>query len=164
MQEPQETRVQSLGQEDPLEEEMATHSTILVWKIPWTEEPGKLQSMGLQRVGNAWATEPRHTLTFFHLLAFSLSRHLCVFFNWSIVDLLICFILISSVNIVIWIFIDHAPFIVIIKYWLHSLCCTIYPCSLFILYRLVSGSESSTPIVPAPPPHPHHFPLLTGHH
>ena len=43
-------QVQSLGQEDPLEEEMATHSSILVWNIPWTEEPGQLQSMGSQRV------------------------------------------------------------------------------------------------------------------
>ena len=48
MQEPQETRVQSLGQEDTLEEEMETHSTILVWKIPWTEEPGGLQSIESQ--------------------------------------------------------------------------------------------------------------------
>ena len=48
MQEMQETRVQSLGQEDPLEEGMATHSSILTWRIPWTEEPGGLQSMGLQ--------------------------------------------------------------------------------------------------------------------
>ena len=46
-----ETQVQSLGQEDPLEEEMATHFSILAWRIPWTEEPGGLQSMGLQRVG-----------------------------------------------------------------------------------------------------------------
>ena len=50
MQEMQETRVQSLGGEDPLEEGMATHSSILAWRIPWTEEPGSLQSMGLQRV------------------------------------------------------------------------------------------------------------------
>ena len=48
----QETSVQSLGQEDPLEKEMATHSCILAWEIPWTEEPGGLQFMGLQRVGN----------------------------------------------------------------------------------------------------------------
>ena len=48
MQETQETWVQSLGQEDALEEEMATHSSILVWEIPWTKEPGGLQSMGLQ--------------------------------------------------------------------------------------------------------------------
>ena len=47
-----ETRVQSLGQEDPLEKEMATHSNILAWKIPWMEEPGGLQSMGSQRIGH----------------------------------------------------------------------------------------------------------------
>ena len=47
-----ETRVQSLGREDPLEKEMATHPSILAWKIPWTEEPGGLQSMGSQRVGH----------------------------------------------------------------------------------------------------------------
>ena len=47
-----EPRVQSLGWEDPLEKEMATHSSTLAWKIPWTEEPGRLQSMGLQRVGH----------------------------------------------------------------------------------------------------------------
>ena len=46
----QETQVQSLGQEDPLEKGMATHSSILAWRIPWTEEPGGLQTMGLQRV------------------------------------------------------------------------------------------------------------------
>ena len=46
----QETRVQSLGQEDPLEEEMATHSSILAWEIPWTEKPGGVQTVGLQRV------------------------------------------------------------------------------------------------------------------
>ena len=49
MQETQEMQVQSLGQEDHLEEGMATHSSILAWKIPWTEEPGGLQSMGLQK-------------------------------------------------------------------------------------------------------------------
>ena len=47
----QETQVWFLGREDPLEEEMATHSSILAWKISWTEEPRGLQSMGLQRVG-----------------------------------------------------------------------------------------------------------------
>ena len=46
----QETQIQSLGQEDPLEKEMATHFSILAWEIPWREEPGGLQSMGLQRV------------------------------------------------------------------------------------------------------------------
>ena len=51
-----ETWVWSLGQEDPLENGMATHSSVLAWRIPWTEEPGGLQSMGLQRVRNNWAT------------------------------------------------------------------------------------------------------------
>ena len=53
----QETWVQSLGQEDPLEKEMATHSSTLVWKIPWMKEPGRLQSRGWQRVGH---TEQLH--------------------------------------------------------------------------------------------------------
>ena len=48
----QETQVQSLGREDPLEKEMATHSSTLAWKIPWLEEPGRLQSVGSQRVGH----------------------------------------------------------------------------------------------------------------
>ena len=48
----QETQVQSLGLEDPLEKGMATHSTVLDWRIPWTEDPGRLQSMGSQRVGH----------------------------------------------------------------------------------------------------------------
>ena len=48
----QETRVRSLGWEEPLEEGMATHSSILAWRIPWTEEPGGLQSMGSHRVGH----------------------------------------------------------------------------------------------------------------
>ena len=53
----QETRVQSLGQEDPLEKKMATLSSTLAWRIPWTEEPGGLQSMGSQRVGQDWEAE-----------------------------------------------------------------------------------------------------------
>ena len=50
----QDTRVQSLGWEDPLKKEMATHFSILAWRIPWTEEPGRL--MGSQRVGHSWVT------------------------------------------------------------------------------------------------------------
>ena len=64
MQETQETRFPSLGWEDPQEEEMATHSSILAWRIPWTEEPGRLQPMGKQRVGYDWA----HTRFSFLLL------------------------------------------------------------------------------------------------
>ena len=52
MQEAQETRVRSLGQEDPLEKEMATYSSLLAWKIPWTEQLGGLQSMGSQSIGH----------------------------------------------------------------------------------------------------------------
>ena len=51
-----ETRVRSLGREDPLEEEVAAHSITLAWKIPWMEEPGRLQSMGSQRVGHDCVT------------------------------------------------------------------------------------------------------------
>ena len=64
-----ETWVRSLGREDPLEEGMATHSSILAWRIPWTEEPGGLQSTGSKRVGHNWATslslsfQDTHSLT-----------------------------------------------------------------------------------------------------
>ena len=57
MQDTQETQVQYLGWEDPLEEEMATHSTLFAWRILWTEEPGGLQSTGSQRVGQDLETE-----------------------------------------------------------------------------------------------------------
>ena len=59
----QETRVQSLGQENLLDKEMATHSSILAWKMPWMEEPGRLQSMGSQRVRHNWATSLSFFLT-----------------------------------------------------------------------------------------------------
>ena len=58
----QETRVHSLGQKDPLEKGMATHSRILAWKIPWTEEPGGLQFMGLQRVGHKLGIKEQHQI------------------------------------------------------------------------------------------------------
>ena len=60
MQELQETQVLSLGREDPLEKEMTTHSSVLAWKIRWTEEPGGLHSMGPQRVGHNLTTEHTH--------------------------------------------------------------------------------------------------------
>ena len=61
MQEVQETWLLSLGREDPLEEEMATHSSTLAWEILWTEEPGGLQSRGVQRVRHDWVTVHTHT-------------------------------------------------------------------------------------------------------
>ena len=64
-----ETQVWSLGQEDPLEKEMATHSSTLAWKIPWTEEPCRLQSMGSQRVRHDWATSLTHSLQSFNQCA-----------------------------------------------------------------------------------------------
>ena len=62
----QETQVRSLGREDPLEKEMATHSSILAWRIPWREEPGRLQSTGSQRAGHDWATSLTHSLNLVH--------------------------------------------------------------------------------------------------
>ena len=56
----QETQVRSLGQEDLLEKEMATHASIIAWDIPWTEETGGLQSMGSQRVGHGLAAKQQH--------------------------------------------------------------------------------------------------------
>ena len=71
----QETRVQSLGQKVPLEKEMATHSSLLAWRIPWTGEPGGLQSIGLQRVRHDRAT---NTFTFIHTV-----QHLAFILNIS---------------------------------------------------------------------------------
>ena len=73
-----ETWVRALGWEDPLEKEMATHSSILAWKIPWTEVPGRLQFMGLQRVAHDWAT------------SLSLSTLLCLENSFSCMTLLTC--------------------------------------------------------------------------
>ena len=65
MKEPQETRVRSLGREEPLEKELATHSSILAWRTPWTEEPGGLRSMESQRVRHDWANNTHtHTHTY----------------------------------------------------------------------------------------------------
>ena len=63
----QETQVRFLGREDPLEKEMAIHSSTLAWKIPWTEEPDRLQSMGSRRVGHDWATSLSFTWWSLHL-------------------------------------------------------------------------------------------------
>ena len=76
MQETQETRVQSLGWEDPLGEEMATHSSILAWKIPWTEEPGGLESMGSQRVRHDCSTNH-------HGVRYGLCVHTCLYAFYS---------------------------------------------------------------------------------
>ena len=80
-----ETWVQSLGWEDPMEKGMATHSSILAWRIPWTEEPGGLQAMGSQRVRHNWGTftslhSPQETNTLISVrLEILLSSSLCTF-------------------------------------------------------------------------------------
>ena len=68
----QETQVRSLGQEDPLEKGMATHSSILAWKIPWTEEPGKLQFMGSQKNQTGLGDQPITTCVFYLICSLSL--------------------------------------------------------------------------------------------
>ena len=76
----QETRVRSLSWEDPLEKEMATHCSILAWKISWTEESGGLQSMGLQRVGHDWVTNT-YLLTYLYVSIFpggSVGKKICL--------------------------------------------------------------------------------------
>ena len=78
MQKPQETKDISLGQEDPLEEEMATHSSILAWRIPWTQEPSGLQSMGLQRVRYDLATKHAYMIDFSSVAMKVLD---CIFFQ-----------------------------------------------------------------------------------
>ena len=64
----QETWIESLGREDPLEQGMATHSSILAWRIPWTEEPGRLQSMESDRVGHDWSDWNSFFVLIFHAL------------------------------------------------------------------------------------------------
>ena len=66
----QETRVQHPGQEDPLENGLATHCSILAWEIPWTEEPGGLQSMGRKRVRHDFMTKQQHSITEPSLMGF----------------------------------------------------------------------------------------------
>ena len=82
-----ETRLQSLGREDPLEKEMAAHSSTLAWKIPWTEEPGRLQSMGSQRVRHDWATTCLMVVTVVFIApdpaAGTVNPHLCQRFLYT---------------------------------------------------------------------------------
>ena len=80
-----------LGQEDPLEKEMATHSSILAWRIPWIEEPGRLQSMGSQKVGHDWVTSLHFistTQTYHTVFCTNILQYLCTKpFNYLIFEL-----------------------------------------------------------------------------
>ena len=78
-----ETRVRFLGREDPLEKEIAIHSSTLAWKIPWTEEPDRLQSMGSQRVGHDWATS-HFTLLSEASFIYITSMYVCIRHKWYI--------------------------------------------------------------------------------
>ena len=84
----QEMQVQSLGQEDPLEKEMATHSSILAWEITWTEEPGSLQSIGLQTVRYDLLTKQQQTATSHYNTALGEVRGLDYFSElfWSFLE------------------------------------------------------------------------------
>ena len=77
----QETRIWSLGQEDPLEKEMETHSSTFAWRIPWTEEPGRLKSLGSERVGHDWATNI--TTTVYHRSVISRLKEVLTYYSLS---------------------------------------------------------------------------------
>ena len=81
-----ETWVWSLGEEDSLEKEMATHSSILAWGIPWMEKPGGLQSTGLQRVGSDWATSLHFTFPKVGFLAWT-PQTTCLWITWKLVEI-----------------------------------------------------------------------------
>ena len=80
----QESQVWSLGQEDPLEKGMATHSSILAWRIPWKEDPGRLQSVGLQRVRLDWATNTTSSVSTKYLVLSNIVYECVVFIDESI--------------------------------------------------------------------------------
>ena len=89
-----ETGVRSLGRKDPLEKEMATRSSILAWKIPWTEEPGRLQSMGSWRVGHDWATSLS--------LSCRTGDSRCCAGNWHSIAQARCTLMYSHIPRIIW--------------------------------------------------------------
>ena len=124
----QETQVQSLGQEDPLEKGMATHSSIHDWRIPWTEEPASLQSMRSRRVRHNWMT------------------------NTLIVDFtMLCLFVLITLCTARWFSYTCILFYVLFRYGLSQdteysfLCSAVGPCSLSILYVIVFICQSLTP-------------------
>ena len=90
--------VLSLGQEDPLEKEMATHSNILAWRILWTEEPGGLQSMGSHRVGHAWS-DLAHTHKSMYCLLVSFILPLFLLYTFFSINLMLFFYFMSSIGL-----------------------------------------------------------------
>ena len=116
-----ETWVRSLGWEDPLEKEKATHSSTVAWKIPWTEDPGRLQLMGLQRVGHDWVTSVSLSLSLYrkkHNL-----RRVIFFANKS---------MISSANV----FLKVKCHFCFYRYWLHTYADIMYYVCVMYIYNV----------------------------
>ena len=118
-----ENRVWFLGWEDPLEKEMAIHSSTLAWKIPWTEEPDRLQSMGLQRVGHDWTTS----------LSLSNRIHICLtYLDWSDVYPLTDTLMEWFTRIQLW---DSSVALSLATRTLAPICVQVYP---LITYEAIS--------------------------
>ena len=123
----QETRVQSLSLEDTLEKGMAIHSRILAWKIPWTEEPGRLPSMGLKRVGHNWVT---NTFTFsfhFSLMPFGTISSISIYRIFLYISIIIIIYIVYSSDP------NYYVFWTVVKVmsnslWPHGLQHTRFPC------------------------------------
>ena len=94
----QETWVQSLDQEDPLEKGMATHSSVLAWRIPWTEEPGRLRFLGSQRVGHDWVTNTHKNVLNSNLLYSAIPWTSRCTFNSKTLNLKLWFLTLQLVN------------------------------------------------------------------
>ena len=134
VQELQKRWVRSLGWEDPLEEDMATHSRILAWRMPWTEEPGGLQSIGSQRIGHDWSNltsrQPCVRVTaapvFTNVLIIISILAILVGMQWYCIVILICIFLITSEAE--HHFVYYWPFesFLFVK-WLFQACCLPHP-------------------------------------
>ena len=132
-QELQETWVWSLGQENPLEEGMASHLSILAWWIPWTEEPGGLQSMGLQRVRHDWVTCPTKSWIFIWWIDF------LIIIKWPYLSLVILFTLkftLTDIKIA-----TLALFLIVLIWFIFSIKLLIFmSCSLKEVWVLVKST------------------------
>ena len=117
----QETGVPSLGQEDPLEKEMATQSSVLTWKIPWVEETGRLQSIELPRVRNGWAT---NTCGYWVIISLALYSTFYINVKSSIIlfQMILSFKQIDKLIYRIWCILHSVRFCSFVWAWHSSLC------------------------------------------
>ena len=130
-----ETWVRSLSQEDPLEKEIATHSSIRAWRIPWMEEPGGLQSMGSQRVGHDWVTSLH-----FHFLC---QRSAAFIYMDLFLSSLFCSINYLCIFLVILSYLDHCSFMQLhSKTWssVVSVICFSFAFSINLLFFITAPS------------------------